>query len=40
MALEPTETRVFEIPDVGELIKSPKGHSSTIGSIRGITQAT
>jgi hypothetical protein len=28
MALEPTETRIFEILDVGELIKSPKGHSS------------
>jgi hypothetical protein len=26
MALEPTETKVFEIREVGELIKSPKGH--------------
>jgi hypothetical protein len=28
MALEPTETRVFEILKIGELIRSPQGHTS------------
>lgn len=28
MALEPTETRVFEILAIGELIRSPQGHTS------------
>lgn len=28
MPLEPTETRVFEILEVGDLIRSPQGHSS------------
>ena len=27
MALEPTETREFEIQEIGELNKSPKGHT-------------
>jgi hypothetical protein len=28
MALEPTEVRVFEILEVGDLVRSPKGHTS------------
>jgi hypothetical protein len=28
MALEPTEIRVFEILEIGELIRSPQGHTS------------